>query len=194
MSRPVFWLLSLPALLIALLSWRVFFLPMKLVMPEMGNYLAHVPWGVWGHVIFAPIALALMPLQLRTRKDALHRWAGRAYAVSVLVAALSSLMLLPVSVASSFARTGFGVLAVLWIGFTALGVAAALRRDLARHRVWMERSMALTFAAVSLRVVMMPLMAMGWTVAETYQITAWGSWLLTLAVVELRRMKLKRAP
>ncbi len=193
MSRPVFWALSLPALLVALAAWRVFVLPMDLVMPEMGNYVKTVPLAVWGHVIFAPIALALMPLQLRQGKGRLHRFAGRAYAISVLLAALASLALLPGSVASGFARTGFGVLAVLWIGFTALGVAAALRRDLARHRIWMERSMALTFAAVSLRITMAPLMALGWTVAETYEVTAWGSWLLTLGVVELRR-KSKRAP
>ena len=193
MSRPVFWALSLPALLVALAAWRVFVWPMDLVMPEMGNYVKTVPLGVWGHVIFAPIALALMPLQLRQGKGRLHRFAGRAYAVSVLLAGLASLALLPGSVASGFARTGFGVLAVLWIGFTALGVLAALRRDFARHRIWMERSMALTFAAVSLRIAMAPLMVMGWTVAETYEVTAWGSWLLTLGVVETRR-KLKRAP
>ena len=40
---------------------------------------------------------------------------------------------------------------------------------------------------------MAPLMVMGWTVAETYEVTAWGSWLLTLGVVETRR-KLKKAP
>ncbi|NBZ87089.1 DUF2306 domain-containing protein [Stagnihabitans tardus] len=189
MSRPVFWALSLPALLVALVSWRVFFLPMDLVMPEMGAYLRDVPLGVWGHVIFAPIALALVPLQLRRAKGALHRWAGRAYGVSVLVAGIAALSLLPVSVASDLARWGFGVLAVLWIATTALGIAAARRGDFAAHRVWMLRSVALTFAAVSLRVIMAPLMALGWTVAETYQVTAWGSWLLTLAVVEIARKR-----
>lgn len=189
MSRPVFWALSVPALLVALMSWRVFVLPMELVMPEMGRYVREVPLGVWGHVILAPIALALVPLQLRRGKGVLHRWAGRVYGGSVLVAAVASLSLLPVSVASGFARTGFGVLAVLWIATTALGIAAARRRDFVAHRVWMLRSVALTFAAVSLRVIMAPLMALGWTVAETYQITAWGSWILTLAVVEIVRRR-----
>lgn len=192
MSRPMFWALSLPALLIAIMSWRVFFLPMDLVMPEMGHYVRTVPLGVWGHVIFAPIALALVPLQLRRRKGGLHRWAGRVYGVSVLIAGVASLSLLPVSVASGFARAGFGTLAVLWIGTTAWGISRARAGDLAAHRIWMQRSVALTLAAVSLRLVMMPLMALGWTVAETYQITAWGSWLFTLAVLEV--WKTKRAP
>ncbi len=199
LSRPVFWLIAAPALLVALVSWRVFVLPMAEVMPEMGAYVQKVPLGVWGHVIFAPIALALAPLQLwtgfRARAPRLHRWSGRVYGVSILLAAVASLSLLPVSVASPFARAGFGVLAVLWIGTTALGIAAARRGNFATHRAWMLRSVALTWAAVSLRLIMAPLMATGWTVAETYEVTAWGSWLLNLAVLELwqRRRGLGRA-
>lgn len=189
LSRPMFWTLSIPALLVALLSWRVAFLPMDLVMPEMGAYVKTVPLGVWGHVICGPIALALAPLQLwtglRARAPRLHCWSGRVYGLAILLGAVAALSLLPVSVASPFARAGFGVLAVLWVGTTALGIAAARRGDYATHRAWMLRSIALTYAAVTLRVIMAPLMATGWTVAETYQITAWGSWLLNLAAVEL---------
>lgn len=48
----------------------------------------------------------------------------------------------------------------------------------------MIRSVALTFGAVMLRVYMTPLMASGWSVPETYQITAWASWVPNLIVVE----------
>lgn len=191
-SRPVFWVVTLPAVLVALValvSWRVFFLPMAKVMPEMGGYVAAQPLGVWGHVIFGPLALALAPLQLwtgfRSRHPRLHRWSGRLYGLSILLAALSALSLLPVSIASPFARTGFGTLAVLWIATTAIGIMAARQGDFATHRIWMLRSVALTWAAVSLRLIMAPLMASGWTVAETYELTAWGSWLLDLALLEL---------
>ena len=59
-----------------------------------------------------------------------------------------------------------------------------MRGDLARHRWWMQRSLALTFSAITLRIIMAPLMASGWTVAETYDVTAWGAWVLNLIVLE----------
>ncbi len=65
-----------------------------------------------------------------------------------------------------------------------MGIVLAMRGDFERHRWWMQRSLALTFAAVLLRVMMAPLIASGWTVAETYDVTAWGSWLVTLAALE----------
>jgi hypothetical protein len=64
-----------------------------------------------------------------------------------------------------------------------VGIWAAMQGDYARHRWWMQRSLALTFSAVTLRVIMAPLMASGWTVAQTYDVTAWGSWLLNLGVL-----------
>ena len=85
--------------------------------------------------------------------------------------------------------TGFLLLAILWIVFTALGVAQAWQGNFAAHRAWMLRSVALTFAAVMLRIYMAPMVASGWTVVETYDVTAWASWVPNLLAVEwaLRR-------
>lgn len=47
--------------------------------------------------------------------------------------------------------------------------------DYDAHRRWMLRSRTLTFGAVTLRIIMGPLMAMGWTGAQTYDVTAWGA-------------------
>lgn len=199
LPRPIFWLLNLSAFIVALVSWRVFLGPIEQVMPWMAAYLPNAPLGVWGHVALAPLALALSPFQLmaglRVRHPALHRWAGRLYGLSVLGAGLAALALVSVSDASTFARAGFAVLAVLWIGTTALGIAAAWRQQFAAHRAWILRSVALTFAAVSLRVIMAPLMAAGWTVLETYDLTAWGSWILTLGLTEawMRRGRMERS-
>jgi hypothetical protein len=186
------------SLLIALLSMRALFAPLALVMPGMAHFVTEAPWRLWGHILGGPLALALAPVQLwgwlRATRPALHRWSGRLYGVAVLVAGLAGLTLAPTSEASDFARTGFMVLAVLWIGITGRGIWLAMQGDLAGHRWWMERSLALTFAAVTLRVIMAPLMATGWTVSETYNVTAWGSWLLNLAILEWWQRKSKRAP
>ncbi len=199
MPRAGYWMLSALSLLIALGSLRVLFLPFPLVMPGMAHFVTEAPWRLWGHILGGPLALALGPLQLsgwvRKRWPALHRWSGRLYGVAVLIAGLAGLTLAPTSDATGFARTGFMVLAVLWISSTGIGISYAMRGDLARHRWWMERSLGLTFAAITLRVIMAPLMAMGWTVPETYNITAWGAWILNLVVLEVwqRRGSLQRA-
>ena len=188
MLRYGYWTLCVFSLLIAVGSLRVLVLPFNLAMPNMAHFVTQAPWRLWAHIIGGPLALTLAMVQLsggvRARWPGLHRWSGRVYGLAVLVAGLAGLMLAPTSETSEFARMGFMVLAVLWLTTTAVGIFHAMRGNYARHRWWMERSLALTFAAVTLRVIMAPLMASGWTVAETYNVTAWGSWLLNLAVVE----------
>jgi uncharacterized membrane protein len=183
------WAFALSSGLIVLVSLRALVLPLDLVMPNMAHFAVDAPWGLWGHLLGAPLALALAPFQLvpglRARHPALHRWTGRVYALAVLTAGVSALSMVPTSIAGGFARAGFASLALAWIGTTALGVSLAMRGQTARHRVWMLRSVALTFGAVTLRVYMAPLMASGWTIAETYDLTAWGCWVPNLIVLQI---------
>ena len=188
-SRATYWAVAVLSLLIAVSSLRAFVFPMELVMPDMAEYAKRIPFAVWGHVLLGPIVLALVPIQLsegiRVQRPSVHRLSGRVYVLGVLVASVASLAIIPGSIASPFARLGFAVLACLWIGFTALGLIAIRRGDYAAHQKWMIRSIAMTFAAVTLRLIMAPLMATGWTVAETYNVTAWLSWILNLFAVEI---------
>lgn len=199
MSRLGFAGFAVGCLVVALVSLRVLVLPMGLVMVNMAHFITEAPWRLWGHILGGPLALALAPLQMwtgmRMRWPVLHRWSGRVYGLAVLVAGMAGLTLAPISDASLFARVGFMVLAVLWLGSTGLGISWAMRGDYALHRWWMQRSLALTFSAVTLRVIMAPLMASGWTVAQTYDVTAWGSWVLNLMVLEMwqRRGRLQVA-
>ena len=168
MSRLGFAGFAVTSLLVALASLRVLVLPIDRVMQHMAHFMVQAPWRLWGHILGGPLALALAPLQMWTgfgkRWQRLHRWSGRASGVAVLIAGLAGLTLAPISDASLFARMGFFVLALAWLGTTGVGIWAAVQGDYARHRWWMQRSLALTFAAVSLRVIMAPLMAAGWTV------------------------------
>ena len=77
-------------------------------------------------------------------------------------------------------------------GLTA-GVMLARAGNTVAHRAWMMRSASLTFAAVVLRLMTIPLMATGMTLTQSYDITAWASWLLPLAVIEVSRLRPKRA-
>lgn len=198
MPIPRWWPLAftLSSALIALMSLRGLVAPLDLVMPNMAHFLTDAPWALWGHVLGGPLALALAPFQvsagLRARRPGLHRWMGRTYGLAILVAALSALALVPTSIASPWARTGFVALALAWLGTTGWGIALAMRGDRSAHRRWMLRSIALTFAAVTLRLYMAPMMAAGWTVAQTYDVTAWACWVPNLIVLEL--WQARRAP
>ena len=198
MTRPAYLFFAVLSLLIAVSSLRGLIAPLPLVMPNMAHFLTEAPWRLWGHILGGPLALALAPLQLsvwlRQRWPRVHRWSGRLYGAAVLIAGLAGMTLAPTSDASNFARAGFVMLGVLWLFSTFKGIQFAMRGDLSRHRWWMERSIALTFSAVTLRLIMGPLMASGWSVAQTYDITAWGSWVLNLAILEIWQRKRKAAP
>jgi hypothetical protein len=188
LSRIGFWFFVVSSLVVGLISLRILVAPLESVMDHVAHYLPTVPWPLYGHIVLAPLALMLAPFQfwvgLRVARPVLHRWMGRSYALAVLGAGLSSLLLLPQFQGSVWAMVGFFALAVLWIGFTAMGVMQARQGGFAGHRAWMLRSVALTFAAVTLRIYMAPMVANGWTVVETYDVTAWAAWVPNLIAVE----------
>lgn len=198
MPRAFVWFLWLGALIVALTSLRFLVLPLDLVMEHMAHYRPTAPLALYGHMIFGPLALALVPFQLwqglRRRNPVLHRRIGYLYALSVLLSALAALALVPHFQGSLFPALGFIVSAILWIMTTARAIWLARAGDYLGHRRWMLHSVALCFAAVTLRLIMGPLMAMGWTVLETYMITAWGGWLPNMLLVEwwLRRERRQR--
>ena len=89
--------------------------------------------------------------QVRARRR-LHRTLGRVYLLAgVLPSALAAV---PVALWSGRLVTQLGLTtaAVLWLVTGALAYRAARRRDFAAHRAWMMRNYALTFLAVTSRV------------------------------------------
>lgn len=189
-TKPVLWVLCVLVALVSLSGQRG---PLPVTMPHVAHYLVNAKVALYGHIIFAPLALLLMPLQfmskLRARRRVLHKTVGRIYVASIVIAGVSSVVMLPSSQASLWANSGFAVLAVLWIGFTIKAMMAARAGDIQTHQRWMLRSATLTFAAVTLRLIMLPLVMSGWTVVETYDVTAWGSWVPTLIFVELQILR-----
>jgi len=55
----------------------------------------------------------------------------------------------------------------------------------ARHRRWMTRSFALTYAAVMLRIYLPVAMIVGLEFAQAYPVIAWLCWLPNLVVAQL---------
>jgi uncharacterized membrane protein len=82
----------------------------------------------------------------------LHRLVGRIYAYDILIVNFPAGMVLALCANGLLpGRIAFVLLDSLWFTFTLLGVLAARRGDLSRHRAMMIRSYALTFSAITLR-------------------------------------------
>ncbi|RJL32632.1 DUF2306 domain-containing protein [Bailinhaonella thermotolerans] len=162
------------------------------------------------HIFTALVALVLGPFQfipaIRARRRA-HRAIGRCYLLAgVLPSALTAV---PVALLSGrlVSQIGLTIPAVLWLVTGWLAVRAARRRDFARHRRWMMRNYALTFLAVTSRV-LVPLLllaqvpfggagagSIGDDVRSVIPIGQALGWIVNLAVVELliRRPRSRRA-
>lgn len=156
--------------------------------PLMQQRIDQHPVAVLLHLAVGALVIALAPLQLgdgvRRRWPALHRWSGRAYLVGVLMSGLGGLALATVSQGGMPAHLGFGLLSLAWMGTTAMGVQRILSGDVPAHRRWMARSVALTFAAVTLRIYIPLGVVLGLPLEPSYQAIAWLCWVPNLLVAE----------
>jgi hypothetical protein len=186
-------LVALLSILVALASWRFIVLGVEVSMAFMLYHAEQRPLFFFAHVGFAPLALLLMPFQfwagLRIRRPHLHRWTGRVYVLAIMISGIGGLFMALNTDAGRMAGLGFGLLAVAWLGTTARGIWLARARRISEHRVWMIRSAALTFAAVTLRLYIPISQMIGWPFEISYAVIAWACWVpnLLLAEVWLRR-------
>ena len=147
------------------------------------------------HLLGGAIALAVGPFQLsgniRSRHLRLHRLLGRIYVAAILVGGLGSLSLAVSASGGLPARFGFGMMAVVWLGSTAMAFVSIRRRRIGDHQVWMIRSYAVTLAAVTLRFYLPGAIAAGYEFSDVYPAIAWLCWVPNLIVAEwfvLRRV------
>jgi uncharacterized membrane protein len=152
-------------------------------------------FGIYSHVLFGGIALALGPFQFRRnlllRNRPLHRRLGLVYVVASALTGISGMYMAVYSHNGIGTHLGFGVLGFLTL-LTALKPYFHIRaREVAPHREWMIRNYALLFAAVTLRIEL-PILAISMQAFEpAYAIISWLCWVPNLLVVEwyLRRSR-----
>jgi uncharacterized membrane protein len=158
-----------------------------------------MPLAVSAHLTGGLVALAVGAWQMNARLRAgvleLHRWMGRIYVVAVLVGGLGALPMAIVSEHGWISHLGFGLLAVFWLFTTARGYLAIRSHDEVRHRRWMIRSYALTFAAVTLRIYLPLGQAAGVPSSTAYQAVSWLCWVPNLLLAEwlVRRANISMA-
>jgi uncharacterized membrane protein len=168
------------------------------------------PQRVWLslHLAGGSIALLVGPLQffrrIRKRWPQLHRWIGRVYVLSVVIAAIGAFRLGVVR----HPVLGFGfsaalfLMGVAWVAATAMAYVAIRRRAFDIHSQWMVRSYILTFSFVSFRVIIASTGALGLMriapPTELAPMFVWAAWVLPLLVAEItfsaRRLRRRVSP
>lgn len=187
-GRIAFWASVISSVLVALVSYRFVPLGVEIAMDFVSHNLARNSLALFAHIAVAPVALFLMPFQfmsgLRHKHPSLHRWVGRIYVAAVVISGVAGFQLAFHSTAGVFASAGFASLAIVWLWTTLGALYFALTRQFARHRDWMLRSAALTFAAVTLRVYLGSSMALGAEFQVAYPIISWACWMPNAILVE----------
>lgn len=178
---------ALLSLGVALYAYH-YLLPHAVIVPGVGDNPLARPW-LFVHAGFAATALLLGPTQflprLRVRRPRLHRWMGRAYVFACLTGGAAGLALASGTTAGPVAGAGFGLLAVLWLGFTAQALRLALAGRFQEHRRWMIRSFALTLAAVTLRIYLPIVGVAHLPFLESYRAISFLCWVPNLIAAEL---------
>ena len=114
-------------------------------------------WPLIGHISGGLLALVIGPFQFsktfRNKYMTAHRWLGRIYLTSILIATISSTYLAWTSAYRVNFSWAFGLqgLAFAWITTASMGYLSVMRGRILQHKEWMIRSYVVTFAFVNFR-------------------------------------------
>lgn len=162
------------------------------------------------HVLTAATALLLGVLQLVPRiraRRTLHRRVGRTFLVAGVVAfGLTGIPLALTTPNGDVTRYGIMVPAIGWLVCAALGWTAIRAGRLADHRAWMIRTYALTFFAITTRMLVPLLIAVQMPfqehrsadvvrqlVTSTIPYGQWLGWVIDLVVAQYVIHRLRQA-
>jgi uncharacterized membrane protein len=153
-------------------------------------HLKHYRWSFYLHIFSSLLILAAGLTQFSSnilqRVPIIHRWIGKIYTFGILIiSAPAALVMSFYANGGWIAKPSFILLSLLWWYTTWQGYQAIRRKAIQEHRIWMLRSYALTFSAITLR-----LMQAGFAaytdldLDTTYQIVSWASWMINLLIAE----------
>lgn len=158
------------------------------------------PWiyVLYTHIFTAIFALIIGPFQLFIKptngRKRWHRLFGYGYVFSIIVSGIVNVYLSIFATGGWISGLGFISLDVLWVTTTLIATRKILVKDIQAHKTWMLRSYALTFSAVTLRILLAPLIFLLGDFEAAFRAVAWLCWIPNLIVIEvvISRMKLRR--
>jgi hypothetical protein len=148
-------------------------------------------WAFYVHILSGPVSLILGLILIAERSRARfprwHRYLGRIQVGCVLLLVTpSGLWMAYYAAAGPIAAVGLAALAVATATCVSLGAWSAVTRRFADHRRWMWRCYLLLCSAVVLRLIGGLATVTGVVAPWVDPLATWMSWLLPLAVFELR--------
>ena len=151
---------------------------------ELQKTFAAHPIGLYFHIVPSVVAIIIGPFQflreLREKRLNLHRWLGRLYLFGIFWGGLGGLYMAQYSFAGFAARSGFSILAILWLGSGYMAYRNIRQGNVEAHQAWMIRNYALTFAAVTLRIYTRSFISMGLLAPDFHAFNAWACWVPNL--------------
>lgn len=158
------------------------------------------PWiyVLYAHIVTAVFALVIGPFQLFIKpthaRKRWHRLMGYGYVFSIIVSGIVNVYLSLFATGGWVSGLGFMSLDVLWVATTLIATRKIIAKDVQAHRTWMLRSYALTFSAVTLRILLAPLAFLLGDFEAAFRIVAWACWIPNLLVMEavIYRMRLRQ--
>ena len=194
------WLKSIAWIIFAFLAIAIGIYPLAYWFADMSNnllatksstLLADSIWNFtfYTHILLGGISLLIgwtqFSKKMRTRWMNVHRRVGQGYIIAVLLSGLSGLYVAQFATGGWIAKLGFTALAICWLVTTFMAYQSIRKKAIRQHEVWMIRSYALTFGAVTLRL-WMPLFMIGLEMdfIDAYVIIAWLAWVPNLFVAE----------
>ncbi|TMA27400.1 MAG: DUF2306 domain-containing protein [Deltaproteobacteria bacterium] len=158
-----------------------------------GRFAGH-PFATLLHVLAGIVFLLLAPLQfsswIRNRHLGFHRWSGRFLVVTAFVATFAGLyfgLLLPYGGPLEMAAIVF--FGGMFLTAISIAVVAIRRRQVARHRKWMIRALAVALGISTVRMVA-PVLDVVLTQSGVgprliFGLSLWTGWAITIGAAEL---------
>jgi uncharacterized membrane protein YozB (DUF420 family) len=140
------------------------------------------------HIAVATVALLTSIFQvwpwLRRTHPAVHRWGGRLYVVTTLVAGVLGLIIVPFAPPSG--RVGVTVATVLWLAFTVMGYVRIRQRRYADHRRFMLYAFAMVMNNFWGSIIVLTILMLPWQVDGSHlgEVARWSGWIINLFLVQ----------
>lgn len=115
-----------------------------------------------------------------------HRWNGRLYVLTIILNFIPGVYVSFFATGGWLSTVGFLILNTLWIGTTILGYLYIKRGKVILHSQWMIRSFCLSFANITIYIVVaITYNALNFPYGYSYTTAVWSSWVITLVIAEI---------
>lgn len=163
------------------------------------KYVAHSRY-TFTHMATGILILVLAPFQfnreLRNRHRRLHRWTGRCILVLVLLSSVSAIFFGVFDPkAPALERPTIAIFSALFLVAATRAFTAIRVRDIARHREWMIRMIAMAVGIGTVRIVSLPVVLLrGGSWDTNLVLSMWIGWLLSIVAAEVWIRHTRPAP